>query len=111
MVVNIDKTQHIVVDFIDSQLIPKAPSLVKFGLVMGSYLAVKQADRMVQENLPLLKGLGLVNENNQYDVDVIKESMDHAFSQMSSFNVLYGFTITKQDGDNLIKIMERYKDE
>ena len=55
-------------------------------------------------------GLGIVDENNKVDIDVAKGFINSAFDKSGTVEYL-GFKFDKSDGEALINIMEKYKDD
>lgn len=51
---------------------PSAPSTMK-GILGGStFLILHQADTLIGKYLPMLKQVGVINENNKVDIEVAK---------------------------------------
>ena len=60
--------------------------------------------------MPLCEGQGIVDENNKVDIDVAKGFINSAFDKSGAVEYL-GFKFDKSDGEALINIMEKYKDD
>lgn len=60
--------------------------------------------------LPMLKQVGIVDENNKVDIEVAKGFINSAFDKSDTVEYL-GFKFDKSDGEALINIMEKYKDD
>lgn len=60
--------------------------------------------------LPMLKQVGIVDENNKVDIEVAKGFINSAFDKSGTVEYL-GFKFDKSDGEALINIMEKYKDD
>ena len=73
-------------------------------------LAKLQADTLIGKYLPMLKQVGIVDENNKVDIDVAKGFINSAFDKSGTVEYL-GFKFDKSDGEALINIMEKYKDD
>ena len=58
----------------------------------------------------LLKQVGIVDENNKVDIEVAKGFINSAFDKSGAVEYL-GFKFDKSDGEALINIMEKYKDD
>lgn len=69
-----------------------------------------QADTLIGKYLPMLKQVGIVDENNKVDIEVAKGFINSAFDKSGSVEYL-GFKFDKSDGEALINIMEKYKDD
>ena len=108
-VISLNKFQQVLIEFVDQRLIPSAPPLMKWTLGGMTFLINRQADSMINQYLPMLRSLGLVNEQNQLDIDLARGFLNSAFSK-SERVTFQGITLDAQEGEALIAIMEKYKD-
>lgn len=108
-VISLSKFQQVFIEFVDQRLIPSAPPAMKWLLGGTSFLILRQADSMINQYLPMLRSLGLVNEQNQLDIDLAKGFLNSAFSK-SERVTFQGITLDAQEGEAFIAIMEKYKD-
>lgn len=108
-VISLSKIQNVLPEFVDTRLIPSAPSHIKWLLGGSTFIILRQADAMIAQYLPMMKSLGLVNDQNQLDIEMAKGFINSAFDK--SGNVpLFGFNFDKSDGEAFIGILEKYKD-
>lgn len=89
---------------------PSAPSTMKWLLGGSTFLILHQADTLIGKYLPVLKQVGIVDENNKVDIEVAKGFINSAFDKSGTVEYL-GFKFDKSDGEALINIMEKYKDD
>lgn len=87
----------------------------KFGCLDGTIANMmgtlgKITDTLIGKYLPMLKQIGIVDENNKVDIDVAKGFINSAFDKSGTVEYL-GFKFDKSDGEALINIMEKYKDD
>lgn len=54
--------------------------------------------------------MGLVNDKNQLDIELTKGFINSAFAKSGNIT-MFGFTFDKYDGEALIGILDKYKDE
>lgn len=80
------------------------------GVLGGLFGNNNQADTLIGKYLPMLKQVGIVDENNKVDIDVAKGFINSAFDKSGTVEYL-GFKFDKSDGEALINIMEKYKDD
>lgn len=83
------------------------------GLLGGgnqNVVSALQADTLIGKYLPMLKQVGIVDENNKVDIEVAKGFINSAFNKSGAVEYL-GFKFDKSDGEALINIMEKYKDD
>lgn len=109
-VISLNKFQQVFTEFVEQRLIPSAPPNIKWILGGTSFLILRQADSMINEYLPMLRSFGLVNENGQLDVELARGFLNSAFSKSEKIT-FKGITLDAQEGEALIAIMEKYKDE
>lgn len=69
-----------------------------------------QADTLIGKYPPMLKQVGIVDENNKVDIEVARGFINSAFDKSGTVEYL-GFKFDKSDGEALINIMEKYKDD
>lgn len=79
----------------------------KFGCIDGT---IANMMGTIGKYLPMLKQIGIVDENNKVDIDVAKGFINSAFDKSGTVEYL-GFKFDKSDGEALINIMEKYKDD
>ena len=109
-VISLSKIQNVLPEFVDTRLMPSAPSQMKWVLGGGTFLFLRRADELIAHYVPTLKTLGLVNDNNQLDIDLARGFINSAFDKSGTVAML-GFTFDKTDGEALVGILEKYKDE
>lgn len=61
-------------------------------------------------SLCLMKQVGIVDNNNKVDIEVAKGFINSAFDKSGTVEYL-DFKFDKSDGESLINIMEKYKDD
>ena len=110
MKISLSKISQVLPEFVDTRLMPSAPSTMKWILGGGTFLVLHQVDTLIGKYLPMLKKVGIVDENNKVDLEVAKVFLNNAFDKSGTVEYL-GFKFDKSDGEALIAIMEKYKDE
>ena len=81
-----------------------------FGNNNQATISALQADTLIGKYLPMLKQVGIVDEDNKVDIEVAKGFINSAFDKSGTVEYL-GFKFDKSDGEALINIMEKYKDD
>lgn len=109
-VISLSKIQNVLPEFVDTRLMPSAPTTMKWILGGSTFLILSRADAIVAQYLPTMKMAGLVNDNNQLDIELTKGFLNTAFEKSGNVT-LFGFTFDKSDGEALVGIMEKYKDD
>jgi hypothetical protein len=107
--INLSKMQNVVPEFVNSRLMPSAPTMIQWFLGGSTVLLLQNLDGYVKRYLPMMKEVGLVNDQNQLDIDKTKDFINGGFNATNVIT-LFGFNISREDGDALIGILDRYKD-
>ena len=76
-VISLTKIQNVLAEFIDTRLMPSAPDWMKFMLGASKPFALRRADELITQNLPMLKASGMVNDQNQLDIEQFKANPDN----------------------------------
>ena len=108
--ISLTKLQNVVPEFIDSRLMLSAPLAMKWILGGSTFILLKRADDILNQYTPMLKTMGLVNDKNQLDIELTKGFINSAFAKSGNIT-MFGFTFDKNDGEALIGILDKYKDE
>lgn len=67
MKISLSKISQVLPEFVDTRLMPSAPSTMKWLLGGSTFLILHQADTLIGKYLPMLKQVGIVDENNKVD--------------------------------------------
>ena len=108
MKISLSKISQVLPEFVDTRLMPSAPSMMKWILGGSTFLILHQADTLIGKYLPMLKQVGIIDENNKVDIDVAKGFINSAFDKSGTVEYL-GFKFDKSDGEALMNIMDKYK--
>ena len=76
---------------------------------MGTFLILHRADAILGQYLPMLKQVGLVDEDQKLDIELAKGFINSAFDKSGTVEYL-GFKFDKSDGEALVNLLEKYKD-
>ena len=109
LVYSLSKISQVLPEFVDTRLMPSAPSTMKWILGGSTFLILHQADTLIGKYLSVLKQVGIVDENNKVDIEVAKGFINSTFDKSGTVEYL-GFKFDKSDGEALINIMEKYND-
>ena len=108
--ISLNKLQNIIPEFVDERLIPSAPPAIKWLLGGSTYLVLSKIDELIKQYSPLLKQFDLINEKNQLNIERAKGFINSAFNKSGQVT-LYGFTFNFSDGEFLVNLLEKYKDD
>lgn len=108
--ISINKIQTVLPEFVNLRLMPNAPDMVKWILGGATYTFLKNSDAVIGNYLPLGKTLGIINNNNQIDINVARNFFEGAFKTCENISFM-NFKFSKADSDALIDIMENYRDD
>ena len=93
----------------ESQKSPLAKQLCTKGPEGATALVMASANKFIAQAMPTLTLLDLVNEHQQLDIDKARVFLEAAFAQSPSVKMAK-FTFTREDGDALLGILDKYKD-
>lgn len=110
MKISLSKISQVLPEFVDTRLMPSAPSMMKWILGGGTFLILHQADTLINKYLPMLKQLGIVDEEHKVDIEMARGFLNSAFDKSGVVEYL-GFRFDNSDGEALVNIMEKYKDD
>ncbi len=102
----------VVVEFFEEALMPAASAkggALPFTVGIISGLAAKQAPQMAAQYVPALKALGVVDEQNRIDVDLLYGEAVKALEAHPL--TVAGYTPDKADLDKLREIMNRHGEQ
>lgn len=66
---------------------PSAPSTMKWLLGGSTFLILHQADTLIGKYLPMLKQVGIVDENNKVDIEVAKKILNDTLSDLTDAEI------------------------
>ena len=66
--VSISKLQNVIPEFIDTRLMPSAPSTMKWILGGATFVILRRMDDIVSQYLPMLKTTGIVNVSSMITI-------------------------------------------
>lgn len=75
MKISLSKISQVLPEFVDTRLMPSAPSTMKWILGGSTFLILHQADTLIGKYLPVLKQVGIVDENNKVDIEAARDSL------------------------------------
>lgn len=105
----IGNAQQVVAEFFESVILPAASAaggMAPFIAGMAGGLITRRTPQMIEEYLPVLKSLGLVDCDNRLDIDLLYEEASKSIEK--SPVVVGGYHVDRADIDKLKAIMERY---
>ncbi len=99
----------VVLEFAEEVLMPAASAkggVLPFTVGIISGLAAKRAPQMVAQYTPMLQALGVIDDQNRVDVDLLYEEAVTALEAHPL--TVAGYTPDKSDLDKLREIMNRH---
>lgn len=103
----IGQVKQVLADFLAHEVLPKAAGGA--GLVIGvaSGMALRKVDPLIDANLPTLKTLGIVDDQNRIDLEVLHEEIGKTLAQTGRVDLM-GYLFDQADADALLSIAKRY---
>lgn len=108
-VISLSKAYNVVVEFVDSRLMPVAPPMARWTLGGVIALLPGRLNDLIEHYLPTMKMAKVVDENNIVDIEQAKKFLYGAFDKQPKIE-LFNFILNREDADALIQIMENNKD-
>lgn len=110
MLLSLEKLPNIITEFAESRLLPVAPPVVQFMIGGALPLVLTRTGEMLAQYSPVLKAIGILTEQNKIDVEKSTAFIRNGFTKSTKFQIM-NFTFDKNDGEFLIGLMEKYKDD
>lgn len=107
--ISLSKIQNVLPEFVNTRVINSAPADVRWLIGGATALVMASANKFIAQAMPTLTLLDLVNEHQQLDIDKARVFLEAAFAQSPSVKMAK-FTFTREDGDALLGILDKYKD-
>lgn len=108
----LDQVKLILGEFLDNQVISHSDnSLFKWFVRGSAVLYLNNLENTLTSYVPLLTSLGILDQDLRVNPEAVKIFLDNAFKAEPTLKLnLLGSTIsfTKEDGDALIALMEKY---
>lgn len=109
MRVAVSNVSKILAEFINTEVVPKAEnSLSKFGLALSSSYIASNAAGMLDQYMPLLKSIGIVDAQNFIDLDKAKEHAAKAMVACNNHVDVMGYIANSDDVVAIYNIAKRY---
>ena len=100
-------------EFIDQRILPAIGddnTALKWVIGGASTVFLSRFDKIVNDNAPALRGLGILDESGNLDVDATTTFINSAFAKQNTVRLpIVGvpFTFDNADGDALIAILKQ----
>jgi hypothetical protein len=110
--ISLDQVKIILGEFLDTQVLNHSENSFFKWVVRGSVvLYLNNLENNLSVYKPLLINLGILDQDLWVNPEAVKTFLDNAFKAEPTLKLnLFGSTIsfTKEDGDALIALMEKY---
>ena len=108
--ISLDKVKlNVIPEFIDTRLIPSAPSPLKFLIGGAAPLVLSKFDAMLNQYEGILKSVDVLIDNNKLDIDKVNVFLNNGFNTSGSFEY-FVFIFSKSDGEAFVSLLNKYKD-
>lgn len=108
--ISLDKVKlNVIPEFIDTRLIPSAPSPLKFLIGGAAPLVLSKFDAMLNQYEGILKSVDVLIDNNKLDIDKVNVFLNNGFNTSGNFEY-FGFIFSKSDGEAFVSLLNKYKD-
>lgn len=110
MLISLNKLQNVLLEFVEAKMLPVAPPIIKFLIGGAVPVVLNKFDEVVNQYRPQLELLGLLTKEGKLDIEKASSFIRGGFSKTESIT-LYNFKFNKEDGEFLINLTEKYKDD
>lgn len=107
MYLPIGQVNQVLTDYIGQEVLPKASGVNSLFFGVGSGLVLRKLTSSIESKLPVLKGLGLVDEQNRIDIEAFNEELTKTLSKTGPVNVM-GYLFDTADAESLYRIAQKY---
>lgn len=107
MYLPIGQVNRVLTDYLSQEVLPKASRANALVLGVGAGLALRRLSSDIDAKLPVLKGLGVVDEQNRIDIEAFHEELTKTLSKTGSVNVM-GYLFDTADAESLYRIAQKY---
>ena len=105
----IGNAQAVVAEYIESVLLPAASAVggvAPFTVGLAGGLIVRRVPQMMEQYAPTLRALGLLDEENRIDIDLLADEALKAIDRAPV--VVAGYRADRSDIEKLKALMERH---
>lgn len=107
-IIGLDKLDNVLIEFVDSQLMPTAPSWMQFMLGGAVPVLISKKEELYNKILPLGKSLGIIDDQGRILIEKLQEFLENGFKKSNRMQI-GSFVFTSTDGEALINIMRKYE--
>lgn len=106
--VNVTQVELGLMNYIDTEIIAKAPPLQKFMAGAAVALAAPKFEKMIIDyaQMPMMKTLEVVDENGMFDLDKLYTAAKEAYKKSGSVTA-FGLVFTETDIDKLYEHIKK----
>lgn len=99
-------------DFLDQRVLTALDANSPYRWLIGgaSAIALSRFDTLIKSYMPILKGMGLIDEAGNLVIDVVETFIQSAFDKQPNVKfpiVGIPFNFNREDGDALIQILKQ----
>lgn len=105
---SVDHVANVLVTYLDEQIAPKAHGLQKLGTYMFGIAAAKQGANLVQQYVPTMQMLGVMDEQKMLDIDALADMARQAMGKMGNKFSAFGIIFDVADIDIIADIARRF---
>lgn len=92
--------------YIKDVMLPAMPSsLMKFALATGSVLVIGKAEKLVQQYLPMLQAMDIIDKEGNVDIESLYKAAKEGLKAAGGKIEIKGFIFNEQDIDKLYSMM------
>lgn len=102
----IPELELVIGKYIKDVMLPVMPSsLMKFALATGSVLVMGKAEKLIQQYLPMLKAMDIIDQDGNVDTEALYKAAKEGIKATGGKIEVKGFIFNDQDIDKLYSMM------
>ena len=96
--------------YIKNEVIPNIPNTPeKFMIAVGSSLIALKGEKLIQQYMPLLKTMDVVDESGDVDIDMLHNVLTNSLETIGGKLDIRGLIFNKADLDKLYSMLKEAK--
>lgn len=108
----IPEIEIVVGKYIKNEVIPHIPStLTKFMVATGAALAIGKGETLINKHIPMLKAIGVMNEEGDVDVDKLYNAARDGLTMSGGIVQFQGMIFNQTDIDKLYSMLKEVPNE
>ena len=103
----LDQIELVLAQYIKQEIIPAIPNtFIKFALAGGSFLVMGKAERLIQQYLPMLQSMDIIDAEGNVDIDALYSATKEGLKATNGKLEIKGLIFNQNDVDKLYSMLK-----